>query len=1090
MTKSTISFLKFLSVIAFSFCITLNLSAALENAPAIQEFDPSTPLDNYVSIGEWNTNGDFEHWLYNADITDCAVYGGSITGVVTGADEQIYLNLPTSGLSINLISGSVVEIRCKYSPDTSNTWGQWYINNGSEWKWRLPFITNNIVQPKDGQFHIYRATFTANLGYVSIFRLDQYTDIPEILGDTFKVDYIRLANAQQIIKVDPEHIYNYTSLAEWNIDDDIENWGYLNLENVNALNGSLHGTTTSADPHIYKKNDVGLPEVNLNENKIIEFRLKQSASYTSNMEIFYGTKDNPDFSASRHVAIPENLIPTDGKFHIYQYNMSSLDEWKSMLEGIRIDPYVGSGASGTVFEIDYVRIGNNEMPVANPSATQGEFQNKVVINWDDVNYAVKYQVWRSTTDDSSSAITNSPEIFTNIYEDLSAQPDTYYYYWVKTFITNDWGDFGNSALGYTKAATKPDTPVNLSPVSLNTVTSPVTLTASEYHDAGGYPFLASEWQLSSDDSFSSIIWDSSETIPENYFTLPANASSIITNYWRVKYKKEFNTWSEWSTPTPFVLQPQSQQAEVFLDSFNVVGNGNVNLNYGNAGRQFGDAAPLTYTIQNSTVVGSDSTNPGQLQLGVNSAVSPNYSFTDSGNFKIEFDVVPHDLNKTNEWVALCFGKSDQNDLFPVSPSGAGLVFFGHNGFNAFDGETLVGSSSSGVPNDVPLHIVLTASTVDFENEPLQYSAFANGIPMKVDNAKVGYIYNDTSGFDNNYISLYNYNYATTNKSLFDNLKIAKVENSVSATNWLTDSDMLPMNPSKTTHAVNINGLSVNINGVDFIGTGTNFGSYANGSAILNSNGWELIAAGGSVGFHNAQTVTNLVTGNSKTLMEYFAYFSGAGALKLSDLTPYSTNVISLYSYGWGNPGDGRFIFFSSSSGGSITNIDQDSFGLGTGIIIRQSYVADKNGKCTFVFSPVIIAGFHLSGFSNEEISAPQAEIDVPQKLDFGEIVVGNSTTLQLEIMNVGSGVVSGAISSVTAPFSLASDSYFATSETSDIINVTFSPSSEENYSETITLNGSGGNADVILTGTGVPEPVLIYYLSLIILLFLKNYSSK
>ena len=463
-------------------------------------------------------------------------------------------------------------------------------------------------------------------------------------------------------------------------------------------------------------------------------------------------------------------------------------------------------------------------------------------------------------------------------------------------------------------------------------------------------------------------------------------------------------------------------------------------------------------------------------IGLSSGVSPNYSFTGSGNFKIEFDVVPHNLEITNNWVGLTFGKSNQSSLFPVSASGAGLVFFGNNVFQAFDGETHVGQGS-GVPSGVPLHIVMTASTEAFDNDPVQYSAFANGEPMIVNiSPNLGYIYNDAGGYDNNYISLYSFNDPgiTNNTSLFDNLKISKVENIVTVTNWLSDSDMLPMNPAKTTHAVNINGDSVTINGVDFIGTGvaTNPAFHANGSAILQSNGWELMSANGAVAFHNSEQVTNLVTDSgTKTLMEYFAYFNapgGAGAIKLSDLTPNSSNVISIYSYGWGNPGAGRFVYFSSSAGGSITNIDQDTYGLGSGIIVRYSYMADKNGECTIVLSPVLNAGWHLSGFYSEEIAAVPAEISAPDKLDFGEILVGMPATLQLEVMNIGEGVVSGSISGISAPFSMA-DSYYSTSATSDIMIVTFTPSGEEDYMETITLSGSGGDAQVELTGTGVPE---------------------
>jgi hypothetical protein len=286
-----------------------------------------------------------------------------------------------------------------------------------------------------------------------------------------------------------------------------------------------------------------------------------------------------------------------------------------------------------------------------------------------------------------------------------------------------------------------------------------------------------------------------------------------------------------------------------------------------------------------------------------------------------------------------------------------------------------------------------------------------------------------------------------------------------------------------THAVNINGPSVTINGINFIGTGTNFGGHANGSAVLQSNNWLLMGSGGGVTFHNNQNVSNIVTDSgTKTLMEYFGFFQNAGAILLSNLTPYSTNEISMYSYGW--EAGGRIVSFSSTSGGGITNISQDAYGIGSGIIVRYTYVADGNGEATIALSPAVSAGWHLSGFYSEEISAPVAQMNVAGKLDFGDVAVGIPATLQLEVMNIGAGVVSGSISGISAPFSLV-DSYFATSATSDIIDVTFSPTSEGEFSQTIALSGSGGSADVLLTGIGVPEPFLfiIYYLSFIIYYF-------
>jgi len=86
-------------------------------------------------------------------------------------------------------------------------------------------------------------------------------------------------------------------------------------------------------------------------------------------------------------------------------------------------------------------------------------------------------------------------------------------------------------------------------------------------------------------------------------------------------------------------------------------------------------------------------------------------------------------------------------------------------------------------------------------------------------------------------------------------------------------------------------------------------------------------------------------------------------------------------------------------------------------------------------------------------------------------------------MNIGDGIVSGLITGVSAPFTLNKNSYFTTSASSDIINVVFTPASEEFYSQTINLTGSGGSAQVVLTGTGVPEPFLFLIFSLPFLVF-------
>ena len=77
--------------------------------------------------------------------------------------------------------------------------------------------------------------------------------------------------------------------------------------------------------------------------------------------------------------------------------------------------------------------------------------------------------------------------------------------------------------------------------------------------------------------------------------------------------------------------------------------------------------------------------------------------------------------------------------------------------------------------------------------------------------------------------------------------------------------------------------------------------------------------------------------------------------------------------------------------------------------------------------------------------------------------------------------MSGTISGIAAPFSLGTNYYFAVAGTNDNVSVTFDPLEERNYTNTITLTGSGGSADVMLLGTGVPEPGIVF--SILFLVF-------
>ncbi len=716
----------------------------------------------------------------------------------------------------------------------------------------------------------------------------------------------------------------------------------------------------------------------------------------------------------------------------------------------------------------------------NAVASQGVYNDKIVLTWDEQQGATVYSVYRAETNDSFSASLLDGTI-SNSYTDSAISLGQYYYYWVKASNSAGTSDFSNSALGFSKSL-PPEMPVNLSPVDFNVLTSPVVFTATSFSDPSGFIFTASEWQISDQSDFSDVIWDSGESITENYLTAPISAGVEGTNFWRVRYKNNRKTWSAWSAQTSFILVKTSNTSDkVFADSFNCPGSGDVNNQYYVPGRQTGSSSPLTYRTQGTTEAGNSSVNSGQLSLGSNSGCSINESFNKALNFKIELEAEPHKLDDTADGFALCFGKSTQSSFAPDSSSGAGLVFLANGEFYSFDGETFL-TGGSVIPIDKKMDVTVSASVIDFEYETAVYTVFANEIPM-IQDANYGYI--DTGGFGNNYITMFSSNGVSANPTIVDNIGIQETYKAVTVTNWTSDADSFVDSSKTYTHAVNLNGEDIDINSVTFIGAGA-LGStnVPNGSAYCVSNGsWEIMSSAGWVSlFDGGAGAAVNIAGNSKLLAKDFCWWgsSRAGgnsaAVKLSGLTPFSSNRMTVYTYGF--EVSGRESYFSSSSGGMITNVSQNTYGMGNGLILQYDYIASANGTFTIIALPTTDSSFHISAFSNEETAQAEPKLNADEYIYFDEVVIGNSKTLPLEIRNLGGGVVSGTITGASPEFILT-NSYYATALTSDIINVEFMPISDGSYTNVITLSGSGGSAEVTLIGSGIPEPGILWIVGLL-----------
>jgi len=602
------------------------------------------------------------------------------------------------------------------------------------------------------------------------------------------------------------------------------------------------------------------------------------------------------------------------------------------------------------------------------TASKGTFSDKVQISWDAVSGVEYYSVFRADTNIFSSASEIQSGILTDFYDDSSVLVAKYYY-WVKSGNTSGFSSATGPALGYKSSPTSPTKPTNSSPIEFAEVNASAVFSASDFD--GTYVFAGSEWRVSQTDA-GVAYWTSGETIADKSLTIPGNAIREGTNFWQVRYMNEYSTWSDWSDKTSFIYVPATQGPITFLDNFSVSGSGDANKDYSSTSRQSGNASPLTYKTEETTATGD-----GWLTLGQNSGVSPNYSFLGNSNFKIEFDVKPHNFDSSADWMSIAFGKVDNSSLSPISGSGFGTLIYANGTLKTYDSETLVGEIT-GIPTTEPLHVTITASSTDFQNEPLTFSTFLNNKPVVVDSTTLPAInmplfaYTGSDGFDEeNFITFFNNNEISTSLSAIDNFSITPAPDAVTTHPWTSDADSFIDENNDYTHSVNLNGGDVTVNNVTFDGGGFL-------SNIASGTDWEITASGVSLGFPNLTNKTDSFTSaDSADLAKYFAFPHGSFAFNLSGLTPSSSNTMYIYTVGFDATAV-REANFSSSYGGKIAKVDQNAYGEGGGLIVQYDYIADDETFSLVItpanLSPANTPCFHVSAFANIETAIPEPGI--------------------------------------------------------------------------------------------------------------------
>jgi len=197
------------------------------------------------------------------------------------------------------------------------------------------------------------------------FRIYSYALSPQQVWESFRNgrDMLPSMGATPVpyqVLVDPAPVMTTGSTnfaVEWNTNGNLEGWA-ASQTSAGVSGGLLSGTASGTDASVSRSNFGSGPDLDLGWNDFVELRIQVPATYTNNIQIFYGTTYTPGFDGSRVLTIPASMVAKDGLMHTYRIDAGLEPQWRSTLRDLRIDPVDGTGSSGMAWAIDYLRVGD------------------------------------------------------------------------------------------------------------------------------------------------------------------------------------------------------------------------------------------------------------------------------------------------------------------------------------------------------------------------------------------------------------------------------------------------------------------------------------------------------------------------------------------------------------------------------------------------------------------------------------------------------------------------------------------------------------------------------------------------------------
>ena len=140
--------------------------------------------------------------------------------------------------------------------------------------------------------------------------------------------------------------------ASWTLNKDVS-------FSINTATSSMSGTATGADPYIGMPATGAILAHTVQENDIVEIRMKSSIQSGSaeDIQLFYSTTDTKAYTDANSVFFAPGNGLKSGNYEVYQASFDPSVIGKT-INALRIDPYdLASNSLKATFEIDYIYVG-------------------------------------------------------------------------------------------------------------------------------------------------------------------------------------------------------------------------------------------------------------------------------------------------------------------------------------------------------------------------------------------------------------------------------------------------------------------------------------------------------------------------------------------------------------------------------------------------------------------------------------------------------------------------------------------------------------------------------------------------------------